>query len=108
MSTVNIDLTKRIGKMKVMHAVNNGPCVSSGVQTRGNQDDYRAARFKYARNHDAAFHAGYGGEHTVDIHAIFPNFDADVPLPESGICHFQTQAGTVPKILHRQLLQDDS
>ena len=62
MSTVNIDLTKRIGKMKVMHAVNNGPCVSSGVQTRGNQDDYRAARFKYARNHDASFHAGYGGE----------------------------------------------
>lgn len=83
MSTVNIDLTKRIGKMKVMHAVNNGPCVSSGVQTRGNQDDYRAARFKYARNHDAAFHAGYGGEHTVDIHAIFPNFDADVNSPDS-------------------------
>ena len=83
MSPVNIDLTKRIGKMKVMHAVNNGPCVSSGVQTRGNQDDYRAARFKYTRNHDAAFHAGYGGEHTVDIHAIFPNFDADVSSPDS-------------------------
>ncbi|MBQ9704530.1 MAG: hypothetical protein IJV68_08340 [Clostridia bacterium] len=83
MSTVNINSTKRIGKMKVMHAVNNGPCVSSGVQTRGNQDDYRAARFKYARNHDAAFHAGYGGEHTVDIHAIFPNFDADVSSPDS-------------------------
>ena len=52
MSTVNIDLTKRIGKMKVMHAVNNGPCVSSGVQTRGNQHDYKAARFMYEYNID--------------------------------------------------------
>ena len=83
MSTVNINLSKQIGKMKIMHAVNNGPCVSSGVQTRGNQHDYKAARFMYARNHDAAFHAGYGGENTVDIHAIFPNFDADVNSPDS-------------------------
>ena len=34
-------------------------------------DAYRAARIPFARTHDAAFCADYGGEHTVDISAIF-------------------------------------
>ena len=83
MSTVKIDFATRVADMKIMHAVNNGPCVAGNVQRRGNDHTYRAARFPYARNHDAAFHAGYGGEHTVDVHAIFPNFDADVNDPAS-------------------------
>ena len=83
MSTVRIDFEKKIGKVNVMHAVNNGPCVAGADQTRGNQDDFKEARIPYARTHDAAFFAGYGGEHTVDIRAIFPNFDADVNDPES-------------------------
>lgn len=83
MSTVKIDFEKKIGKVNVMHAVNNGPCVAGADQTRGNQDDFKEARIPYARTHDAAFFAGYGGEHTVDIRAIFPNFDADVNDPES-------------------------
>ena len=83
MSTVNINYTKETGKIKVMHAVNNGPVVAGKDQTRGNELSYQAARIPYARVHDAAFHAGYGGEHTVDVHAIFPNFDADVNDPAS-------------------------
>ena len=83
MSNVNIDFSKKTGKIKVMHAVNNGPHVTRGDQVRGNQDYYRAARIPYARTHDAAFHAQYGGEHSVDIQAIFPNFDADVNDPQS-------------------------
>ena len=83
MSNVNIDFNKKAGKIKVMHAVNNGPHVTRGDQVRGNQDYYRAARIPYARTHDAAFHAQYGGEHSVDIQAIFPNFDADVNDPNS-------------------------
>ena len=78
MSNVKIDFTKCLGKIKNMHAVNNGPVPAGNVQTRGNGDAYAKARFPYARNHDAGFFAGYGGEHTVDIHAIFPDFDADV------------------------------
>ena len=66
-----------------MHAVNNGPVVAGKDQTRGNQEYYRRARLPYARTHDAAFYSGYGGEHTVDISAIFPNFDADVNDPNS-------------------------
>ncbi|MBQ7906928.1 MAG: hypothetical protein IJ309_03035 [Clostridia bacterium] len=83
MSTVKINFEKQAGKINIMHAVNNGPCVAGPDQTRGNQDDYKAARIPYARTHDASFFAGYGGEHTVDIRAIFPNFDADVNDPES-------------------------
>ncbi|MBO5439814.1 MAG: hypothetical protein J6A53_04075 [Clostridia bacterium] len=83
MSSINVNFNKVSGKIKPMHAVNNGPHVTRGDQKRGNQDYYRAARIPYARTHDAAFHAQYGGEHTVDIQAIFPNFDADVNDPQS-------------------------
>ena len=83
MSTVKIDYSKETGKIKVMHAVNNGPVVAGKEQTRGNEISYRAARIPYARVHDAAFFAGYGGEHTVDVHAIFPDFNADVNDPNS-------------------------
>ncbi|MBR5587055.1 MAG: hypothetical protein IKW02_03740, partial [Clostridia bacterium] len=37
----------------------------------------------YARNHDASFCSAYGGEHTVDVHAIFPDFDKNPYDPES-------------------------
>ena len=83
MSSITLNFEKTAGKIKVMHAVNNGPVVAGKDQTRGNQDAYRAARIPYARTHDASFWAGYGGEHTVDVHAIFPNFDADVNDPAS-------------------------
>ena len=83
MSNVNINYTKETGAIKIMHAVNNGPAVAGKDQTRGNELSYKAARIPYARVHDAAFFSGYGGEHTVDVHAIFPNFDADVNDPAS-------------------------
>ena len=83
MSNIFLDFSQTIGKMKPMHAVNNGPVVAGNEQTRGNQHDYLALHLPYARTHDASFYAGYGGEHTVDIHAIFPNFDADVNDPDS-------------------------
>lgn len=83
MSKVKIDFNKEIGKIKVMHAVNNGPSVSGSDQTRGNQNAYRACRIPYARTHDASFYSVYGGNHTVDVGFIFTDFDADVNDPES-------------------------
>ena len=83
MSTVKINFNNIVGKIKNMHAVNNGPIVAGSDQTKGNHLYYKAAGIPYARNHDASFHASYGGEHSVDIHAIFPNFDADVNDPAS-------------------------
>lgn len=80
---VKFDLNTVVGKMKVMHAVNNGPCTAGKDQKRGNEHDYKALRIPYARNHDASFAAQYGGNHTVDVNFIFPNFDADENDPAS-------------------------
>lgn len=85
METIKFDLTKRHGGFKRMNAVNNGPVYKrhSNDQWRSNLEDFTAAKIPYVRNHDAAFENMYGSEHTVDIMAVFPNFDADPNLPEN-------------------------
>ena len=84
MKTINVDFSQALGKIKPMNAVNNGP---HGISERGttNFPDYAALEIPYARNHDASFHSAYGGEHTVDVHRIFRNFDADENDPGSYI-----------------------
>lgn len=85
MTTLKFDLSKKYGGFKPMNAVNNGPCYKRHVndQKRTNIEAYTAAKIPFARNHDAAFCSDYGGEHSVDITAIFPNFDAD-PYDENS------------------------
>ena len=84
MSRISVDFGARCGAIKPMHAVNNGPAYKFAVDQRiSNLESYRAAGIPFARTHDAAFYSTYGGEHTVDIHAIFPNFDADPEDPAS-------------------------
>ena len=84
MSTIRINFDNTLGKVKPMHAVNNGPVYKFAVDQRiTNIDAFRDAGIPYARNHDASFSATYGGEHTVDVHNIFPNFDKDPYDPES-------------------------
>ena len=84
MANVRIDFSKKIGDIKIMHAVNNGPIKS---RFRGNFKEYKALRIPYARNHDASFFTAYGLNHTVDVDFIFPNFDADVNDPASYDFH---------------------
>jgi hypothetical protein len=85
MNTLHFELNNTHGAFKPLNAVNNGPIYKrhANDQWRTNIDTYKAARFQYARNHDAAYNASYGGEHTVDITAIFPDFDADPCDPAS-------------------------
>ncbi len=84
MNVITVDFQRVVGKVKPMHAVNNGPVYKFASDQRiTNMDDYKAAGIPYARNHDASFFSTYGGEHTVDVHAIFPNFDAD-PYDEAS------------------------
>lgn len=73
MVRVNIDVSDKTGVIKPMHSVNNGPVGGKS----SNVEAYRAAGIPYARTHDSSFNAGYGGEHTIDVHLIFTNFDAD-------------------------------
>lgn len=83
-----VDPAKTVGPVKPMNAVNNGPIPSRGDQSRGNFAEYKAAKIPFARTHDASFCASYGGEHTVDITAIFPDFskDADDPAAYDFAC----------------------
>lgn len=83
MNQIKIDFTKKCGPMKIMHSVNNGPAGSKVRAAMNNFQAFRDAQIPYARNHDASFYSGYGAEHTVDIHHIFRNFDADVNDPAS-------------------------
>jgi len=84
MEQVIVNFEKKLGAIKPMHAVNNGPAYKFAADQRiTNIDAFREAGIPYARNHDAAFYATYGGEHCVDITAIFPNFDADPYDPAS-------------------------
>ena len=85
MNTLYFDFSKSVRPMKPMQAVNNGPAGSKVRAVKGNFDAYQKARIPYARNHDASFYSGYGGEHTVDVHRIFKNFDADENDPNSYV-----------------------
>jgi hypothetical protein len=80
MHTVKANFSKVNGPVKPMHAVNNGPVHSRAIS---NMKDFREAGIPYARNHDAAFNASYGGSHSVDIPNIFTDFDADPYDPAS-------------------------
>lgn len=84
MENIKINFNNITGKIKPMHAVNNGPTEASTVeQSRGNFDTFKAANIPYARNHDASFCASYGGEHTVDVGAIFTDFNKNPYDPDS-------------------------
>ena len=87
MASIKVDFAKNIGKVKPMHATNNGPaCKSSNPNSwsnGSNMTEFREAGIPYARTHDASYYYRYGMEHTVDVHAIFGNFDCDPYDPES-------------------------
>lgn len=84
MTKATVGFGRRAGRIKPMHAVNNGP-IAPTVRGTSNFELYKAAGIPYARNHDASFYSAFGGEHTVDVHRIFKNFNADENDPESYI-----------------------
>ena len=94
--TLNPDCV--LGTIKPMNAVNNGPIKARSDQTRGNYDEYVAAKFPYARNHDAAHSSG---PHVVDVNYIFTDFSKDENDPASydftitdGLVRVTMNAGT--------------
>lgn len=81
MPTINIRSSEIIGKMKPMHAVNNGPVRGRASQTRGNFDTFKALNIPYARTHDASLSEIYGSQHVMDVHCIFTDFSRDPDDP---------------------------
>ena len=80
---VVVDLNTKLGDVKIMNAVNNGPSAWRSDQTRTNFGDYQALEIPYARTHDSAHCHAYGGWHSVDITGIFPDFSKDADDPAS-------------------------
>ncbi len=80
MTEIKVDIGKKIGAIRPMHSVNNGPIMSRNI---GNAKWFEMAHIPYARLHDSAFCNAYGGCHTVDVLNIFPDFDADPYDPAS-------------------------
>lgn len=84
MTNIKVNFDRIVSHMKPMHSVNNGPVHKFAADQRiSNLEYYAAAGIPFARTHDAAFFATYGGEHTVDVHAVFPDFDKDPHDPAS-------------------------
>ena len=82
--TLSVDFRQPNGKIKPMHATNNGPVYKFTEDQRvTNLDAFREAKIPFYRLHDSSFYATYGGEHSVDIQAVFPDFDADERDPAS-------------------------
>ena len=73
---VTVDFAQDAGKIRALHGVNNGPVNWNLGADLTNY--HKAAGFPSARLHDTL----YGGMEAVDIHTIFPIFDADAEDPK--------------------------
>jgi hypothetical protein len=73
---VVVDFAKSAGKIRALHGVNNGPVSWGGSADLTNY--HKEAGFPSARLHDCH----YAGANVVDIHFIFPIFDADADDPK--------------------------
>ena len=82
-ATVAVNFLSETGPVKPMNAVNNGPKGGSASADHCNFVEFRAANIPYGRTHDASEYICYGGDHCVDISAVFPNFDADENDPKN-------------------------
>ncbi|MBO4299701.1 MAG: hypothetical protein IKS52_04370 [Clostridia bacterium] len=76
---IRIDPSRSIGRIKPMHGVGGGPV--SGHFTHDATEEFRAAGIPFGRTHDIEYPFGSG--EFVDIHCIFPFFDADENDPAS-------------------------
>lgn len=75
MADILIDLKEKLGAIKALHGVNNGPvCYGSLVDI---SHCYKDAGIPYVRLHDP----NWPHPREVDIYTIFPNFDKDPQNP---------------------------
>ena len=99
MSALRVNFCRETGRIKPLHAVNNGPTGNlqdfqpgqvRKVRTLDNLEEYYAAGFPFARIHDASFFTGYGLDHTVDVRVSYKKLLNYFP---KWLCHFTYLAG---------------
>ena len=76
---ITIDTSRKLGPIKPVHGVNNGPTSFGGLTDLSRS--YKAAGFPYARMHDPE----YPPPTAVDIPQIFPDFSADETDPANYV-----------------------
>ena len=79
MNTVKVDFSKTYGTIKPFNAINNGPVKS--LRGINNMESWKDLNVPYGRLHDTSFE----DEWLVDVHRIFPDFDADETDPDNYI-----------------------
>ena len=79
MNKITIDYSKKLGPIKPMHGVNNGPVTCNFWYDA--TEWFQAAHIPFSRLHDTEY--PYGSGEFVDISCIFKDFDADVNDPNS-------------------------
>ena len=78
---ITVDYDKIIGKIKPMHCGNGGPACGGRKLPFNFTNEFRYMGIPYTRLHD--IESPYGQNQFVDIHCIFPDFDADENDPDS-------------------------
>lgn len=78
MPTFVVDASKRLGSFRRVNGVNGGPRINLGTAF-DNSEYFNEFNPPLVRVHDSA----YSDLDTVDVHAIFPNFDADENDPKN-------------------------
>ena len=77
MGNVAINFKNTVGRIKPMHAVNNGPMKYDPVeQSRGNCEDFKAAEIPYVRTHDSQYYAAFRNRKSTDITDIKAEYSA--------------------------------
>ena len=87
---MKVHFNEGVGRVKPMHAANNGPVGQPDAIERGeihpfttNFNEFKNSGIPYARTHDTSFYYRYGQEHVVDVYYVFPDFDADPTKAEN-------------------------
>ena len=101
---IKVKPEKIIGKMKPMHCVGGGPDEYHPYIVDDAKAIFREIGVPACRLHDVK--APYGSNQYVDIHCIFPDFDADEELEESGQ-KLQASSCKINKFKEHNVQQDD-
>ena len=73
---INVDFDNIVGKIKPMNAVCEGPKTGGRYLGKDATPEFKDLSIPYVRLHD--IEGAYGMNQFVDVHCVFPNFDADV------------------------------
>ena len=74
---ITVDFSTAEGELRALHGINKGPLAANGLVDL--TDQHRRLRVPSTRLHDCH----HPNPDVVDVHAIFPNSDADPALPAS-------------------------